>query len=444
MPKPVAVGFAALGVAVLLAGNPLSLSAGFGISKTRVMLPRLQPPSVPILAERVALLVSADSADVSAAHADVVRNRIAEAMEAWKLHRVVDPREDPGAVFRVSLRGMETAIRDETEMETKYVKIGEKEEWDEKKKKMVTKDVMGNRKEPVTYHVIEGRVQGAAQVEGAGSGRPEDVSFRFWERSKYLTDFPDEVRTMAGLRDYLVAEFANKAITVATFGPAPVEALLASDGELKTGNALAQAGLFKDALEEWNRRTFKGGKEAARLHNVGVATEARAYALAPFEAEHAAQLQQAKELYRRAFMMDSNEKYFADPLKRIEVSLDFAQRAAAVKKDMDAARNQAGAKPPSPITVTSPVSEARVKDPITITGRAPAGRTVFFSSLPSGSLKKAPWSLTKWTEPDASGNFALTDFDFEGAPPEFSLVAYHVNDKDEWINTVVIPLRLAK
>jgi len=303
------------------------------------MLPRLQPPSSPILAERVALVISADSPDVSAAHADLVRDRAAEALEAWKLHRVVDPREDPGAVFHVSLRGLEKEIRDEIVMEDKYVKIGEKQEWDAKKKKNVTKDVMGYRKEPVTFHVIEGRVRGVAQVEGAGPARWQDVGARYDLRTKHRADVPEEVRSMTGLRDYLVAELAGKAITVATFGPAPVEALLASDGELKAGNKLAQVGLFKDAREEWNRQTFKGNKEAARLHNVGVATEALAYTLAPFSAEHAAQLQQAKDLYKRAFMMDPDEKYFADPLKRIEVSLDFAQRSAAVKKDMDAMRS---------------------------------------------------------------------------------------------------------
>ena len=365
-----ALGFAVLSAAVLLFGNPLPISAGFGMSKTRVMLPRLRPPSLPILVERVALAVTADSADVSASHADLVRSRLAEALEAWNLHRVVDPREEPEAVFRVSLRGMDAAIRNEIVMESNYVKIGEREELDNKTKKMVTKDVMGYRKEPVTFHVIEGRVQGVAQVEGAGPDRWEDVSASFEGRLKNLAEFPAEVRTVAGLRDYLVAEFANRAVTVATFGPAAVDALLATDGELKAGNRFAEAGLFKEALEEWNRRTFKGNKEAARLHNVGVASEALAYALAPFTSEHLAQLQQAQVLYKRAFMMDPGEKYFTDPLKRIEVSLDFAQRAATVKKDMDLTRNQKGAKAPSPITVTSPVAGAAVKGTMLITGQA--------------------------------------------------------------------------
>lgn len=333
------LGWAGLSVALLVAGAP-SIRADFGMSKTRVMLPRLRPPSSPILVERVSLDVVSDSADVSASHADFVRTRLAQTLSAWNLYRVVDSRENPEAVVRVSLRGMDAAVRTEIEMENKYVKIGERQEWDAKKKKNVTKDIMGYRNEPVTVHVIEGRVQGVAQVEAGGAIRRDDVSFKYGGREKYASNFPDAVRTIAGLRDYLVARLADKAVAVATFGPEPVEALLATDGDLKPGNKFAEAGLFKEALEEWNRRTFKGDKEAARLHNVGVATEALAYALAPFAPEHLAQLQQARELYKRAFMMDPGEKYFADPLKRIDVSLEFAQRGASMKADLDRARKE--------------------------------------------------------------------------------------------------------
>lgn len=332
------LGCVGLSVAVLLVAGQVPVGADFGMSKTRVMLPRLRPPSSPILVERVSLEVSSDSPDVSASHADLVRTRLVEALGVWDLYRIVDPREEPEAVVRVSLRGLEAEIRTEIEMESKYVKIGEREEWDSKRKRTVKKDVMGYRKEPVTIHVIEGRVQGVAQVEGAGANRKEDVSFRYEGRDKNLSAFPDDVRTMAGLRDYLVERLADKAVAFATFGPEPVEALLASDGELKPGNRFAEAGLFKEALEEWNRRTFKGDKEAARLHNVGVAAEALAYTLAPFSIEHVDQLQRAKDLYRRAFMMDPGEKYFADPLKRIDASLVFALRAADMKAEIDQAR----------------------------------------------------------------------------------------------------------
>ena len=69
----------------------------------------------------------------------------------------------------------------------------------------------------------------------------------------------------------------------------PVEALLAVDGDLKDGNRLAQGGLWKEALATWvDRKPFKGDKEAARLHNIGVAHEALAYTLPLDSPEHQA------------------------------------------------------------------------------------------------------------------------------------------------------------
>jgi hypothetical protein len=116
---------------------------------------------------------------------------------------------------------------------------------------------------------------------------------------------------------------------VVTFSPDPVEALLAVDGDLKAGNRLAEAGLFKQALTEWTRRTWSGDKEAARLHNVGVAHEALAYELPPDAAQHRAELEQASEHYRKALALDPGEKYFAEPIRRIETSLAYAAGASA-------------------------------------------------------------------------------------------------------------------
>src|SRR4029453_15887321 len=116
------------------------------------------------------------------------------------------------------------------------------------------------------------------------------------------------------LEQYLVEEAGTRAAAVVSFSPDPVEALLAVDGELKPGNRLAEAGLFQQALAEWNRRTLKGDKEAGRLHNVGVAHEGMAYALPPDAPEHRAELEQASEYYRKSLALDPDEKYFTDPI----------------------------------------------------------------------------------------------------------------------------------
>ena len=62
------------------------------------------------------------------------------------------------------------------------------------------------------------------------------------------------------------------------------------------------------------------------------------YELPPYAPEHRAALEQAKSLYTQAFLMDPGEKYFAEPLKRIEVSLEQADAALRIKTTIDAAR----------------------------------------------------------------------------------------------------------
>ena len=84
----------------------------------------------------------------------------------------------------------------------------------------------------------------------------------------------------------MIERLAQRATAAVVASSEAVPALLAVDGELKAGNRLAEAGDFERALAEWNRRPFKGDKEAARLHNVGVAHEALAYRLPLPAPEH--------------------------------------------------------------------------------------------------------------------------------------------------------------
>ena len=85
---------------------------------------------------------------------------------------------------------------------------------------------------------------------------------------------------------------------------------------------------FEQALAEWSRRTYKGDIEAARLYNLGVAQEALAYKLPVDSADHRRHLEQAAEAYRNAHDLDPGEKYFAEPIQRVETSMVYARAAA--------------------------------------------------------------------------------------------------------------------
>jgi hypothetical protein len=332
--------FAFLLAAVLVAGAAGDLLAKFGISKTRAMLPRVRPPAARILADAVAVEVRSGSSEVSSSHVALVRGRLEEAVRFAGLFELVERPRDADAVVHVTIDALTAEIRDEIQMERKRVKIGEKQVWDEKKQKYRTEDVYGDREQPVSFRVAGGSVNATVEVESEGDRQTRDASASYSQRFRSENGIPQEASSEESLRRFLVAAAAENAVGVVAYGADPVEVLLAVDGELKDGNRLAEQGRFRDALASWDRARYKGDKEAARLHNVGVAHEAMAYDAPPHAAEHLDELQKAREFYRAARQLDSGEKYFKDPLERIEVSLSYAGQAVELFAEIDRFREE--------------------------------------------------------------------------------------------------------
>jgi hypothetical protein len=267
--------------------------AKFGISKTRLTLVRQKPPETRILAETMAVEVRSGTPEVTGSHVSLVRGRLEEAIAASRLFQLVPRQRDADALVRVTLDALSAEVRDEVQMESRYVKIGEKQVWDEKKQKYKNEDVYGNRNEPVSYRVADGNVSATVEIEAEGGRQARDASASYSQRFKADSGLPSEAGSEEALRRYLLGEAAHRAVGLVTYAPEPVEALLAVDGELKPGNQLAENGRFDAALSEWIRKTYKGDKEAARLHNVGVAHEALAYGFPPHTSEHKGSLQRA-------------------------------------------------------------------------------------------------------------------------------------------------------
>jgi hypothetical protein len=314
--------------AVFVAGAARDVLAKFGISKTHAMLPRVRPPSARILAEAVAVEVRSDAPEVGSSHVALVRGRLQEAVRVSGLFELAERSRDADAVVHVTLDALTAEIRDEIQMERKRVKIGEKQVWDEKKQKYKTEDVYGDREQPVSFRVAGGSVNATVEVESGGDRQTRDASASYSQRFRSEDGIPQEASSEESLRRFLVTAAAENAVAAVAYGADPVDVLLAVDGELKDGNRMAEQGRFRDALAAWERARYKGDKEAARLHNVGVAHEGLAYDAPPHAAEHLEHLQKAKEFYRAARELDPGEKYFKDPLDRIEVSLSNAGQAA--------------------------------------------------------------------------------------------------------------------
>jgi hypothetical protein len=385
--KRAALVMAVLAVALGFGTDAL---AKFGMSKTKVVLPRVRPPANPLLAESVYVDVRSDSPEVTGSHVAIVRGRLEEALRGSDLYRLSERAKDADAVLRVSLAGLRAEVRDEIRMETKYVKVGERQEWNEKKKQNETKDVYANRSEPVSWRVADGSLSATVEVEGSdGSPRTTDVGGSYHQQFKVESGVPPEASTEESLRRHLVTATADNVISQVTFSPDPVEALLAVNDELKGGNKLAEGGLFQEALDEWSRRTYKGGTEAARLHNIGVAHEALAYKLPPFTPEHRGHLEQAKDLYLKAIQLDSGEKYFRDPPPRVDRSLSYSATASLFMQELALFReekNEARRKRPAAPEPRKPAAPA-----------APAAHAAATNQpLRNGSFESAmtPWVIT--------------------------------------------------
>jgi len=384
-------------VAVTIA--PGDAVAKFGMSKTKVFLPRTRPPAQPLIAETVLVEVKAESPEVTGSHVSMVRGRVEDALRSAGLVEVVDRPRDADAILRVSLSGLSAEVRDEIKMESRYVKIGERQEWNDKKKKMETKDVYGNRDTPVSIRVADASLSAAVEIEGRGSTRSADAGASYHDSFKVEDGVPPEAATEESLRRHVVAVVADHVVGTVSFSPDPVEALLAVNDELKNGNRLAESGLFQEALDEWSRHTYKGGTEAARLHNVGVAYEALAYKLPPYTPEHRDYLEKAKQHYLMAMKLDPGEKYFRDPPPRIDMSLSYVGTAIMIAEEMQLYREERVARAPEakPAKTASPAKVVPVAaGPSSPVAAAPAAPAAPARPLKNGSFEPSlqPWRLT--------------------------------------------------
>jgi hypothetical protein len=389
------VAFVALSLALVVA--PQAALAKFGMSKTKVLLPRLRPPAQPLIAQTVFVEVKSESPEVTGSHLSIVRGRVEDALRFSGLIEVVDRAKDADAILRISLSGLRAEVRDEIKMESKYVKIGERQEWNEKKKKMETKDVYGNRDTPVSVRIADGSLSAGVEIEGRGGTRTADVGATYHDSFKVDDGVPPEASTEEALRRYLVTQTADHVIGNVTFAPDPVEALLAVNDELKNGNRLMQSGLFQEALDEWSRYKFKGDTEAARLHNVGVACEALAYKLPPFTPEHRQYLERAKQSYLEALRLDSGEKYFREPPPRVDMSLSYAGTALQIAEELQLYREErdARARRSAPAAPSKPTAAAPAKPSAPAQKPATSAAGAAGQPLKNGSFESAlaPWKL---------------------------------------------------
>lgn len=398
--------FVASALVLAAACLPTAALAKFGVSKTKIPLQRTRPPELQLVGETVAIEVESDARRVSDSQLDHIRDTLEDAFRNSGSFRLVDDARNADNRVRVTVESLEARVRESVVYEEKYVKTGERQEWNAKKQKWETKDVWGNRKEPVDVTKADGRVDARVQVTSSLGTRSADAGESYQDEWKGSATVPSEAHSEDALERHLMDRVGRHAAAAVSFTAEPLEVLLAVDGELKAGNGLAEGGRFEEALAEWSRLGLKGDKEAARLHNLGVAHEALAYRLPMNDPQHRRHLEEADRLYQQARRLDPDEKYFAPPLERIQGSLNAASVGERFLAELDRSREAKAAAVHRPTPAPPPA--ARPAPAPAKPAAAPAQTKTARPATTPGPLRNGSFEagLAPWTV-DGSGTVAV-------------------------------------
>lgn len=151
----------------LLASGLLVVTAaeareGFGFSKKAALMNRTKPPALNLAARRIVVETASD--------------RSKESEDAKALKRLIEEMilngrgslaagEKPEMTIVVALDRLVAHETWETKTESEYKKIGEKQVWDDKKKKYKSEDVYGNVNVQKTVKVLDASLTGTFDIE---------------------------------------------------------------------------------------------------------------------------------------------------------------------------------------------------------------------------------------------------------------------------------------
>jgi len=203
--------------------------------------------------------------------------------------------------------------------------------------KLIDVDDVQEREVPVEYWEAQGALSLQLTVNDASGAlvdsfhtegkfsRKQEIAVQGVSKATGILPTPDALQTE------LITKVANDIQRRYTKTIEPVAVRLTVDEPLRTGNALAMRGQWKEALDSWSSVPMKKNP-GDRSYNMAVAHEALAYqaydsSRNPDDAVE--QFQQAIKLYEEAQRSDPKEKYFESAMGRCDkLRLNFARAKA--------------------------------------------------------------------------------------------------------------------
>lgn len=293
-------------------------SSGLFGSKMEVVLNRKRPPAVYLMGTAINVQASAQrQSDAAYAQqfADMLQSELTKNDKRLKLEAA-----RPETLITCRLNYLDTSEKWEQRTTTEHKKVGETQEWNQKKQKNETKDVYKDVEVTRRYKVVSGSIQMSYQVKDMKTGQILDSGNPTLPYSRDFLDGNGAPETDY-LKQILIQVAVGQVVPHLVPTSEPVKIMLAQ-GKLKDIAKLGQAGLWQRMVEAYEVMPplKKPQDDAYREFNIGVGYEALAYQAEELETTKKF-LDKAATHYGKALEMKPTEKYFVEPQKRIEQAI---------------------------------------------------------------------------------------------------------------------------
>jgi hypothetical protein len=309
-------------VAILILSSlaPVTYSQGFGILKKDTHFSRLRPPRLSIKSFDVGVRVDGAYGVNASEFKSQVEHEIRTGDERFNL-KVPSPQ----FVIACQVSGLSRSETSKTKSEYQTQKVGEKEVWNEKKKKMEKKDVRESVKVDVRYinvaweMTISFRIVDTANATVLASDSNLFTEQKEFKESSYSKGEP------ATLKGWMARQAKEVASYVA---PTKEEVrILLPKGKLDDISDKIEKGQLTEALQELEDMPGlrKQEDEAYKFYILGACYEAMGY-VNNREDSAARYFEQAANNYAKALAIKTDEKYFREAQERLGTSIDYHNR----------------------------------------------------------------------------------------------------------------------
>jgi hypothetical protein len=286
---------------------------GFGFTKKAVVMTRKKPPALNVGARRVKISVASERTQ-DRDDSSTLRRYTEELILAGA--GTLAPEKDRGEInVKLTIDRLESHETSQQKTETRYEKIGEKQVWNDKKKKYESKDVYGNVPYQVEITTVTGDLSGAYDITDR-AGKLVDsgsLSQQFNERYEGGKQTPTPARVEDDLMKRAAVAVASRLVPTTDS-----VSLLVPKGSFEALIPLAETNV-------WDR--YRAGVEAVppnrdaraeayRQYALGVAKEGQAYASDDRD-ETIALLREAVKHYETAMTSNPGEKIFREAYSSI-------------------------------------------------------------------------------------------------------------------------------